>query len=78
MTWEELKKKAKEIFGDKFHCDMESIIRVGELDTKLGTLLLSSSGRITFLQEYDNGSAMVTIAKDKTPEQMLMIMEALK
>ena len=57
---------------------MESIIRVGELDTELGTLLLSSSGHITFSQEYDNGSAMVTIAKDKTPEQMLMIMRGLE
>lgn len=78
MTWEELKEEAKKIFGDKFDCDMQSIIRVGELETSFGTLFLSTSGHITFLQEFEHGSAMVTIAKVKTPEQMLAIMKALQ
>ena len=78
MTWEELKEKALEVFGDKFSCDMKTVIRVGELETEFGTLFLSTSGHITFLQEYEHGSAMVTIAKVKTPDQMWQIMKALQ
>lgn len=78
MTWEELKEEAKKIFGDKFDCDMQSIIRVGKLKTSFGTLFLSTSGSISFLQEFEYGSAMVTIAKVKTPDQMLTIMKALQ
>ena len=78
MTWEELKEEAKRVFGDKFSCDMETIIRVGVLETSFGALFLSTSGHISFFQEYEHGSAMVTIAKVKTPEQMLAIMKALQ
>lgn len=78
MTWEELKEEAKKIFGDKFSCDMTTIISVGELETSFGTLILATSGHITFLHEFEHGSTMVTIAKVKTPEQMLAIMKALQ
>lgn len=66
MTWEELKQKAKElgaeVYSDVIYYSNLVFWVFGEVETQVKT----------FSEENK------TIAKDRTPEQMWQIMEALK
>ena len=79
MTWEELKEKAKEMFGyrtpKKIYCEIDRPSIKLVVDSPYIYYIFTKDGMVFFYYECEK---CVVLAKHRTPEQMLMIMRGLE